>query len=348
MSFFIHMCYYKKMKCVYSLLLTIFLLGPAYSGQVLSLPEISKPQRLYIDSNQAYITEGATVFIYSLKSGSLQTRFGKRGEGPGEFKESGEGLILHFRPDRLQVISSGRLSSFSREGEFIGEEIVSNPRRFEFQSLENRYVGTAIHPEKGRVFFTVNLFDNNLKKIKEIYRYRHPFFPRHKPINPVDVRISSCIVYQNRIYFDDREGSIHVLDRDGVELVVIPPVSERIKITDSHKKRYLDFWRIDLRAEYNAFRERLKFPASFPPIRNFHIVNDRIYVITFKESGIRSEIRVFNLRGILLKKSQAPLAGINMLIPLLFNFYAIYKDEVYILRENSRTEEWELVIEKIQ
>jgi hypothetical protein len=325
----------------------VFLLGPVYSGQAHSLSEISKPQRIYIDSNQVFITEGATIYIYSLKHFKLQNKFGKRGEGPGEFKESGEGIYLIFKPEHLQVISSGRLSTFSREGRFIREETISNPRRFEFQSLGDRYVGTAIHAEKGRVFFIVNLFDKNFNKLKEIYRYRHPFFPSHKPINPVDLRISTYIVYQDKIFYDDEKGAIHVLDHDGMELYVIPCVSERIKVTDTHKKRYLAFWKADLKPEYNAFRERLRFSSYFPSIRNFHIVDDRIYIITFMESGINSQIRIFDLQGRPVKKSWAPLAETNMLIPLGFNHYTIYRDSIYILKENDETEEWQLVIQEI-
>jgi hypothetical protein len=38
-----------------------------------------------VDKNQLYITDGASVFIYSLKDYQLQKKFGKRGEAPGEF-----------------------------------------------------------------------------------------------------------------------------------------------------------------------------------------------------------------------------------------------------------------------
>jgi hypothetical protein len=314
---------------------------------VLPLPEISKPQRIYVDRGQVYITEGAAIYIYSLDPWKPIRKFGKRGEGPGEFKESGEGLILLFTSDRMQVISSGRLSTFSREGEFIGEEIISNPRRFEFQSLGDGFMGTAIQAEKGRVFFTFNLFDRNFKKKMEVYRYPHPFFPRNKPINPVNIRTSTYQVYGNRIYYDDPDGAIHVLDPSGKELYVTPPLARPVKISPEQKERYLGFWKIDLRPEYNAFRDRLKFPDRFPPIRHFHILNNRIMVTTFREEGKHSLVRIFDLKGNLQKESRASLAAINMLIPLQFNHYAFSGGKIYILNENADTEEWELTVEDI-
>ena len=334
-----------KIITIASILIIFF--GTIFAGQVAPLPEIKKPQRIYIDRQQLYITEGATIYIYSLNNFKLQKKFGKRGEGPGEFKESGEGIYLIFSPDNLQVVSSGRLSIFSREGRFIREQIVSNPRNFEFQSLGDRYVGTSLQVEKGLVYFTINLFDKNFKKLKALSRYRHPFFPSHKPIDPVDLRISTSLVYRNKIFFDDEQGTIHVLDHTGRELHTITHDYKRIGITDIHRTRYLAFWRTDLKAEYNAFRERLKFPDHFPCIRNFHIQDDRIYVITFEESGANSRILIFDLQGKLLKKTWAPLAEINMLIPLGFNYYTIHERKIYILRENQPDEEWELVIENM-
>jgi hypothetical protein len=245
------------------------------------------------------------------------------------------------------VISTGRFSYFTRDGQFIKEARICNPRRFEFQELGSGFVGKEFLVEEKGVFFTVNLFDKNLKKIKEIFRYKHPFFPRSKPINPVSLRTSTYYVYQEKIFYDDEDGIIHVLDGSGKELYSIRHRYERVKIKDFHKKRYLMFWRTDLRAEYDAFKERLKFPSAFPPIRNFHIVDNKIYVITYKEKDNRCKMLVFDLKGQLLKDAFVSLTDINMLIPDLYNYYTIHEDKLYILRDNQDTEEWELYIEKL-
>jgi hypothetical protein len=123
---------------------------------------------------------------------------------------------------------------------------------------------------------------------------------------------------------------------------------KRIKITDIQKTRYLNFFKSDLKPEYDAFRERIKFPARFPCIRNFHVLDDKIYIITFEESGVNSRILVFDLQGKLLKETWAPLADTNMLIPLGFNFYTFHRHKVYVLRENEKSEQWELLIQDIE
>jgi hypothetical protein len=335
----------KKMKRRYLPFFLLFVSSLVFAGQVIPLPGLLKPQRIYIDQEQCFITEGATIYIYSLKDFKLQKKFGKRGEGPGEFRESGEGIKLDFKPEKIIVTSTGRFSYFTRDGQFIKEARISNPRRFEFQELGSGFVGKELLVEKKRVFITVNLIDKNLKKIKEIYRFKHPFYPRSKPINPVFLRTGTYYVYQDKIFYDDEDGIIHVLDGSGKELYLIRPQYERVKIKDIHKIRYLMFWRTDLRTEYAVFKDRLKFPAAFPPIRNFHIVDNKIYVVTYKEKDNQCWMLVFDLGGKLLKEVFVSLVDINMLIPDLYNYYTIHEDKLYILRDNQDTEEWELHID---
>lgn len=334
------------MKRISLPLFLLFVSSFVFAGQVIPLPGLLKPQRIYIDQEQFFITEGATISIYSLKDFKLQKKFGKRGEGPGEFKESGEGIKLEFKPENIIVISYGRISYFTRDGQFIKEARISNPRRFEFQELGSGFVGTELTVEKKGVFFTVNLFDKNLKKGKEIYRFKHPFYPRSKPINPVFLRTSTYYVYREKIFYDDEDGIIHVLDSSGKELYSIRHRYERVKVKDIHRNRYLMFWKLDLKPEYDAFKDRLRFPAAFPPIRNFHIIDNKIYVITYKEKYNRCKMLVFDMGGKLLKEVFVSLVDINMLIPAQYNYYTIHEDKLYILWDNQETEEWELHVEK--
>ena len=337
----------KKLNRIYLLFFLLFVSSLVFAGQVIPLPGLLKPQRIYIDQEQFFITEGATIYIYSLKDFKLQKKFGKRGEGPGEFRESGEGIKLDLKPENIIVISTGRFSYFTRDGQFIKEARISNPRRFEFQELGSGFVSKESSAEGKGVFFTVNLVDKNLKKIKEVYRYKHPFFPRNKPINAVSPRVSTYYVYQEKIFYDDKAGIIHVLDSSAKELYSIRYPYEQVKINGFHKKRILMFWRTVLRAEYDAFKERLKFPAEFPPIRNFNIVDDKVYVITYTEKDNRCKMLVFDLTGKLLKEVFVPLVDIDMLIPDLYNYYTICRDKLYILRDNPDTEEWELHIDSL-
>lgn len=67
------------------------------------LPELNKPDFLRIQGERLYLAEGAVIFIYDLKKGTLVKTFGREGEGPKEFK--GEIHLIDVTPDYLQIAS---------------------------------------------------------------------------------------------------------------------------------------------------------------------------------------------------------------------------------------------------
>jgi hypothetical protein len=57
----------KKIILFFVLTLTLCLLSPVLSGEkVAVLPELKQPGKLSIDKMQSYVTENATVYLYSL------------------------------------------------------------------------------------------------------------------------------------------------------------------------------------------------------------------------------------------------------------------------------------------
>jgi uncharacterized protein YlbG (UPF0298 family) len=68
------------------------------------------------------VTQEATVFIYSLKDFKLVKKFGKAGEGPREFRILPQlPLNIDARTDQIIVNSFGKVSYFTKQGEFIKE-----------------------------------------------------------------------------------------------------------------------------------------------------------------------------------------------------------------------------------
>ena len=53
-----------------------------------TLEDILKPRSLTVYKGKAYITEKEAIHIVSLESGKLLKSFGRKGEGPGEFKRA--------------------------------------------------------------------------------------------------------------------------------------------------------------------------------------------------------------------------------------------------------------------
>lgn len=88
-----------------------------------TIPEVFQPFLLVMDDQQFYVTEGATVSIFSRKDYTMKTKFGKEGEGPQEFKlaQGMPGLILYPHTDSLVINSAGKVSFYTKDGKFIKE-----------------------------------------------------------------------------------------------------------------------------------------------------------------------------------------------------------------------------------
>jgi hypothetical protein len=54
--------------------------------KVAAFAEFGQPASFNIGNGYIYVQEKTTIFVYDLKNYQLVTKFGKEGEGPGEFK----------------------------------------------------------------------------------------------------------------------------------------------------------------------------------------------------------------------------------------------------------------------
>ena len=337
----------KKSKILIIIMLVILVLTGVILAQKNELSGLMKPQTMAVEKDRLYITEGATIFIYSLKDFKLYKKFGKQGEGPGEFRDVGFGIKLEIRPNDIVVFSQGRISYFTLDGKFKKEVQVTDPRKGQFQKLGDKFVGTALSRENKKVYFALNIYDKNLKILKEIYRYEHPFFPRSKKINPLNPRVCSFYVNNSKIYFDDKEGNINVFNSEGKKTLTITPSYDKVSVNNIIKKRYIDIWKTNLKPEYNAFKTRFDFPSFCPKIRNFHIIDKKIFILTYKEKDNRNEMLKYTLEGKLTKRTYVPLINTDMLLPNLYNYYTIKNNHLYKLIENFETEKWEISIKKL-
>lgn len=329
---------------------TVFILWAATSFaavKVLQLPGLMRPQTMIVDNDQLFITEGTTIYIYSLKGFKLLAKFGNQGEGPGEFRDIGFGVKVEPTADALIVYSPGRVSYFTRDGKFIKEKQVTDPRKGQFKKLGDKYVGTTMKRENQKVYFTLNLYDSQLKVIKELYKYEHPFFPITKKINPLNARVCSFYVYEKKIVVDDMEGVINIFDSGGNKVAAIKPSYETVNVTPESKKQYIDSWKTGHKAEYEAFKTRFRFPPVYPNIRNYHVINNKVFIITYKEKEGKSEMVIYSMEGKLLKSVYVALADLDMLLPNLYNYYTITDGKLYKLVEDPDTENWELHISTI-
>lgn len=328
------------MKRIYLLVLFSLFAILAFGAEVASLPELGKPREIHVESSNLFVVDRANIYIYSLEDFKLKKRFGKLGAGPQEFLIKPYPLKVSVQRDYIFVCSSGKVSFFGRDGSFI-KEIKTNPPDFWYVPLGKKFVGRGETRDTRLEYRTINLYDSNLKREKEVCRIEHV----KGKSNAVRVltRNVQYYVYKDKIFIPVTEDLvIDVFDDMGKKLYSITePGYKRVKVTKAHQKEVLNFYKNSPRhaRRYERIKRNIQFPKYFPTIRRCKIADDKIYVETYKQLNEGSEFIVFGVKGKLLKKIILPVEQKNVYSS---EPYTITNGKLYKLMENLDKEEWEL------
>jgi len=338
-------------KAVFFVLLVCTLLIPSITeGKVVRLPDLVKPNSISVYKNSIYITDGPSVYKYSLKDLSLERKFGKEGNGPKEFRLHSNinkgGVALFFKDDQLVINSILKLSFFTINGNYINEIKTSNFAA-KFIPFKNKYVGTGtIQDLKGVEYSTLNFYNMDLLKIKEIHRQES--WDERKKLNPITFTMFPIFhINDNKIFVNRKmgEGKILVFNNEGNKVNVISHSFERLKVTGKDVEEYKNFFNRSpgYKGFLESYKKIIKFPDYFPVIRNFHIDEGRIYILTFEKND-RKNCYIFKTDGTFLSRINLNIPQIS---PIQLYPYTTHQNKIFKLVENLEAEEWELNIDNI-
>lgn len=331
-------------------LLTFPILTIPIFGEVAgSFPDIKYPSEFFIEGDRIYINEGTAISIYSLKDFKQIKKFGKKGEGPQEFKlnQGNTGVQLFVHDDCLQVNSIGRMSFFSKDGEFLR---VQRSLEGNFLYIVGKnYVGwKRVYHEKIR-YDTVNIYNKNLERIKELYRQRNGIQPSLKRINTLTWFIDSLHRgYKNKIYICTLEGELMVFNDEGKKLSSVKLPLEPVEVSESAKKKIMRFYSHEdpyFKIRYERLKSWYRTPDTFPPVRYLYISDDLIYVLTYLEKGDTTQCVIFDLKGKPVKKAFIPLVKETY---VFFKPFMFKNNTLYQMVENEDTDDWELRVYEIK
>ena len=338
-------------KIALAVICTCLVISFTLQAKILAdLPELMNPQRMVVDGNQLFIVEGTSIYIYLLKDYKLIKKFGKPGEGPGEFKINplgGPGLVPIALSQQLLVNSYGKLSYFTRDGKYIKEQ--KTPPFTVLRPIKDNFVGTGyvIDLKKQELKLCISLFDSKLNKIKQMFQSDVTINVQAVKNLPFDA--FTYKVHKDKIFIPDSKDGfiIRVFDSYGKEIYCIKKDYTPLKVDDAYKKRILDWYKNEslLKNYWEQVKNTIKFKNDFPPIKDITVDCDKIYVFTYKKQNDLSECIILDLQGNEQKRLFLPFPPVYPLTPIC---YALQNDRFYTLVEDEDGESWKLDVEEIK
>jgi hypothetical protein len=337
------------------MLIVLFLFtGTASAEKKASFSTVLKPESIQVYEDELFINEGPSIFIYSLKDYQLKKKFGKQGEGPREFKLSSLGLEGHkicFRifPDSIFVSSEKKISYFSRKGEFIKEKRIYDPLVLDLTPLGQAFVGRNYKALENIPYFTIDLYNKEGKKIKNICKYQ---IPHYKKENLVLWHLVSKLpefkTDGERIFAaGGGDFVIDVYNSKGENIQLIKQKYRKREITDSERMEILDAWRDYpfIKRRWDVFKKMINVPGYFPAFRTFSVADKRIYVQTCNIEKEKTGFVIFDLNGRFIRQVFLAFRYRNVIKHFP---YTIDKNMLYQLVESEDTDAWELHVTKIK
>lgn len=341
-----------KIKKILMVVILLFSTSYIWAEKVVVLSDLANPKTITVEGNQIYITELDSIFLYSLKDFKLQKKFGGSGEGPGEFRVNPFRYItLYVLPDSILVDSIGRITYFSRNGKYLNE--MKAPMYGGVKPLGKRFVGYAPITENGVDYVEISIYksgqNNNLEREQAFYKFKYLIRGDVK-IDPVKlIRVPKVHTYRDIIVVDNgMEGEILVFDSSGKLVNSIKPEIDKIALAGKLKDEYVHSFETNpvYKTFYKSFKQRINFSDYLPKTRTSHVVDNKIYLLTYKrEIPGKGEFYIYDFKGTLVKRAMVPFKEIDI---IEFYPYSINDNKIYQLMENEDNEKWELHISDIK
>ena len=321
-----------------------------FSMKKFILKDLGRPVSINVDKNQLYIIENHRIHIYSIDDFKLLKRFGKKGQGPGEFQTLPHvHITLDPSTDKLIIGSIRKVSYFSKKGVFIKEVKGKNQAlRLIYMDKDNgkpRFLGWSQKAYNKFNYNTIVVFDYQLEKIKQIYKVKDPFQGPGKGYNLL-TKTFNYIYHKQKILIPGKDGnSIDILntnfDLDFTINIDLKPLT----VSKDFKKNMIHFLKTSPDTK-NVFQmiSPVRFPKYFPNVNQFFADNGKIYVMTWEKSAKGNTFYIYDMKGKYTGKNIIPIKYETDIqtYPL-----SLKNGKLYQLVENDDEDEWELLVSEI-
>jgi len=286
---------------------------------IISLPDVQKPHQIAVDGNDLYVFDEAdySLRIYAISPFSLKSKFGRKGDGPHDFKYL---PYVYIQPETLVCTDFVKMIWFSKKGEVLKAMEFSKIKDFDPNTemllipLKKHYV--RILADHGRHKRRIYLLDSGFNTVKKLYEGVFVW----ESGDPVEAR-TDTVSYQGLAFVADTAKGFQfsVFDDRGILLRTIDK-SQEVGEIPGHLQ-----------------------------LHQFCVTDDKIYATTYRKKDGRTEMIVLDLEGRILRRLFLPLASIRPNRGCLrYDLFTVSQDKLYELVQNKSTGTWELVITELK
>lgn len=329
----------------------------ARSETVVPLPEVNQPDTVVVDANHVYVVDKYVISIYSLKDFTLVKKLGRRGEGPGEFRIHPGGIItIDVRSEKMVITSNHRISFFDKSGKYLRE--INNITARALHPFGKGFVGNEnVFDGDGIRFYTVNLYDPDIKIYRQLYRMKSFVQPESgQGWMLYQASFPSTVFCDGHLFVNGMttEFVIHKFNAAGQQVKVIKMDLKRLEFTDQHQQTVLERYQTNpsTRPDFPWWKQNIHFPKFFPAILSLSSDRQRLYVRTYQTKEGKSHFIILSPTGEKIKTVFLQIGRSFRKYPLPFSElasapYTFHEGHLYQVLENDDTETVELHIQKV-
>ncbi len=309
---------------------------PVKDGEPHVLKELLKPRLMRVGPKNIYLSDQYFVLYYSRDNLTLTKKVGGKGEGPGQFRSKPS---FRSKGNRLYVSAVSQIAIFTDSGELL-EEKRHGKMFIQPDYLNGKYfvsympIDTATERMGGAVY---SILGPDFKELKVLHTA-----VKEEEMKRLTIKlISDTILYQvykDKIYLAKNENGfyIEVFDASGNLIKKITREYNKIEPTEEIKKKKIKWIQERLKRvpRWASKKWTYIFSKYLPPMQDFRIVDDRIYVKTYHLSGQNVQFVILDLDGKLLGKKYLPdIDG---------DYYDIRDNRFFYLVDDENEEAWVL------
>lgn len=154
-------------------------------------------------------------------------------------------------------------------------------------------------------------------------------------------KTSSFVGYENKIFLPGKDdATIDVFDSNMKKLFSINLDQKKIKVDQKIKDAVIEYLKTTpgIKEQFELLKPVI-FPEYFPTIAGFFVVDNTVYVMTWKREKDSREFFTYDLKGKFKKQMMIEIQNETPVQPYPIN---IHKGKLYQIVENEEEEAWEL------